>query len=132
MKCFLMDLLAAINGLPTKVKATAGYLQPKENAVLYPLPGGQKTREDMAGNKEMTLNYEYAFRSKNPQLINDQLWAISMFLDGIEEPEDFPGKHDTYTLVSFGVTSTPTMDSTDQQGFTVGLIDFNAVIQLEA
>jgi hypothetical protein len=131
MKDFLMDLLAAINGLPTKVKATAGYLQPKENAVLYPLPGGQKTREDMAGNKEMTLNYEYVFRSKDPQKINEQLWTISMYLDELEDPADFP-TNGKYVLESFSVTNTPTIDSADEKGFVVGVIDFNAVIQLEA
>lgn len=128
MNDFIDDLLSCLNDLNQPIKTHHGYLMPGENAAIYPLPGGTKTYEDMAGNEETTLNYEYALQSKDQQAISNQLWAVAQYIDRFNNSDELPIEKPAYTLQTMKVTSTPNLSGTDEQGYTVGLIDFQAII----
>jgi hypothetical protein len=127
---FQDDLLQAINALDTTVKATNGFLLPTDqNAALTSLPGGKRSFQDMAGNKELTLNFDYLIRSNDQRLVNSELWLVSDYLGTLQEPEDFEQAHDDYGFKELTITSVPSMSDVDERGSYVGVIEFQVVVE---
>lgn len=117
----ITDKINADLSLPVRIKK--GYLDTGESLVMYPLPGGQKVREYMDGAKDVSLNYEIAMKSQNPELLGDSLWQISDFIENLNNltSEDF-------TFNSIQITNKPYITDAGEQNWLVFLLDFEAKI----
>ncbi|MGC4019209.1 MAG: minor capsid protein [Muricomes sp.] len=121
---FLKEITKKINeslSLPVRIKK--GYLDVGESLVMYPLPGGKKAKEYMDGAKDISLNYEIAMKSQDPELLGRSLWSISDFIENLDnlESEDF-------TFNSIQITNKPYITEAGEQNWLVFLLDFEAKI----
>jgi hypothetical protein len=107
--------------LPVSIKK--GYLDVGESLVMYPLPGGQKVREYMDGAKDISLNYEIAMKSQNPELLGDSLWQISDFIENLSNLES-----NDFAFNSIQITNKPYITQADEQSWLVFVLDFEAKI----
>ena len=107
--------------LPIHIKK--GYLDVGESLVMYPLPGGQKVREYMDGAKDISLNYEIAMKSQDPELLGDFLWQISDFIENLNNLES-----NDFTFNSIQITNKPYITEAGEQNWLVFLLDFEAKI----
>ena len=94
-----------------------------EGAFLYAMPGGQVISEDMAGNLDKELNYEYTIKSKSAEKANDQLWQVTNF---IEELSSLPSANNSYQFEDIKVTSQPSQSKADEQGYFYWLVSLQA------
>ena len=121
---FIETITEKINSdlvLPVSIKK--GYLDVGESLVMYPLPGGQKVREYMDGAKDISLNYEIAMKSQNPELLGDSLWQISDFIENLNNLES-----NDFTFNSIQITNKPYITQADEQSWLVFVLDFEAKI----
>ncbi|WP_333813793.1 phage tail terminator protein [Muricomes intestini] len=107
--------------LPMRIKK--GYLDVGESLVMYPLPGGQKVREYMDGAKDISLNYEIAMKSQDPELLGGSLWQISDFIENLSNLES-----DEFVFNSIQITNKPYITEAGDQNWLVFLLDFEAKI----
>lgn len=107
--------------LPMRIKK--GYLDVGESLVMYPLPGGQKVREYMDGAKDISLNYEIAMKSQDPELLGASLWQISDFIENLSNLES-----DEFVFNSIQITNKPYITEAGDQNWLVFLLDFEAKI----
>ena len=107
--------------LPMRIKK--GYLDVGESLVMCPLPGGQKVREYMDGAKDISLNYEIAMKSQDPELLGGSLWQISDFIENLSNLES-----DEFVFNSIQITNKPYITEAGDQNWLVFLLDFEAKI----
>ncbi|MFD1466474.1 minor capsid protein [Lapidilactobacillus mulanensis] len=118
-------LVAEIRKLNLPIKTRIGNVGTDESAGFYPMPGGQVITEFMDGMKEQQLNYEYVIKSKDQDKAGDQLWAVSNF---IEELDEIPSLDGSYDFEEITITSKPAQSQADEQGFFYWVVDFSAQI----
>lgn len=117
----ITDKINSDLSLPVRIKK--GYLDTGESLVMYPLPGGQKVREYMDGAKDVSLNYEIAMKSQDPELLGDSLWKISDFIENLDNLTS-----DDFTFNSIQITNKPYITEAGEQNWLVFLLDFEAKI----
>lgn len=117
----IKESINSSDGLPIKIRK--GYLSADESLVIYPLPGGQVITEFYDGIKDQQLNYEIAMKSKDGDKIEKVLWLISKYLEQLEE---LKSQNETFEFNSLTITSKPFINDTDEQGWFVFLLDFQA------
>lgn len=121
---FIEAITDKINAdLSLSVRIKKGYLDTGESLVMYPLPGGQKVREYMDGAKDVSLNYEIAMKSQNPELLGDTLWQVSDFIENLDNLTS-----DDFTFNSIQITNKPYITEAGEQNWLVFLLDFEAKI----
>ena len=121
---FIETITDKINSdLPLLVRIKKGYLDVGESLVMYPLPGGQKVREYMDGAKDISLNYEIAMKSQDPELLGNSLWQISDFIENLNNLES-----NDFTFNSIQITNKPYITQADEQNWLVFVLDFEAKI----
>lgn len=117
----LKDAINSIPNLPIKLKK--GYLSSDESLVIYPLPGGQASKEYYDGTKDELLNYELAMKSKDGIKIEQTLWLIS---DHIERIISIQSEDGSFEFNGLRVTSKPFINDADEQNWFIFLLDFQA------
>ncbi|MDG3132269.1 minor capsid protein [Streptococcus suis] len=123
---FLNQLKNHINTIPNlPVQMKIGYLDERESLVIYTLPGSSVKRSYYDGTRELTLNIEIAFKSKQGQLAEETLWKIAGLLEILE---DLPSADDSFSLEDIEVTSRPFMNEIHEQGWLVFLLNAKASI----
>lgn len=118
----LKSAIVALNlPIPTKI----GVPGTSEGAWLYPVPGGQVTREYMDGDKDEDLTYEYVIKSKNAEAASEQLGRVSEFLERLSVLDS----HDnSFIFNQIKITSKPAQSQADEQGFFYWGVDFTATL----
>ncbi|MFD1899242.1 minor capsid protein [Enterococcus termitis] len=119
---FIDQLKNKINSIPNMpIQLRKGYLTTDESLVIYPLPGGQVSREYYDGTKDELLNYELAMRSNDGNKIEQTLWLISDYIERIETIES---QDQSFEFNSLRVTSKPFINEANEQNWFIFLLDF--------
>lgn len=124
---FIERLTEKINTLELPNHLVKGYLDANESLVIYPIPGGRTIREYMNGDEDKRLNYEIAYKSKSQEKLSGTLWELQTFVDELEELES---ENDSFQFNDIAVTNTPYINSFDDQGWYVFLLDIQAEITI--
>lgn len=111
------------NDVNPPVRLIKSYLGAKESLVLYPLPGGKKVKDYMDGAKDITLNYEIAMKSKEPETLSSLLWRISDYIENLDNL-----KSEEFEFNSITITNKPYISDADESGWFVFVLDFEAKI----
>lgn len=121
---FLDCLNKKINQIPDlPLNIRKGYLSAVESLVIYPLPGGKVETEYYDGIKDELLNYEIAMKSKDGNKIEQTLWLLS---DVLEDIEELTSQNKSFEFNKLTITNRPYISETDEQGWFVFLLDFQA------
>ncbi|WP_238595717.1 minor capsid protein [Loigolactobacillus backii] len=115
----LCDKLNETPDLPTPIRL--GYMQPDDALALYPLPGSTTIDEDWSGNETRHINYELAIRTKDAELGNASMWALSNALDLLN---DLESNDNSFQFEQIQQTGLPSLSEQDDQGYTVYMLDF--------
>lgn len=119
-------LNSRINAIPDMpIRSRMGYLGADESLVLYPLPGSRVIREYMDGTTDQQLNYEIAMKSKQQTMILDVLWKVQNEMESLQELESNDG---SFEFQDITITSKPFINSNDDQGWFVFLLNLQAKI----
>lgn len=120
-----VDVLAdRINAdLTLPVKMIKSYLGASQSLVVYPLPGGQETKGYMDGSTDISLNYEIAMKSKEPDVLSNVLWQVSDYIERLTTLESTE-----FDFGNIAITSKPYITDADEQGWFVFVLDFVAKI----
>lgn len=121
-----VDQVNRIESLPLPLKK--GYLGVAESFVIYGIPGSQITEVYMDGSYEVSLNFEIAMQSQDPEKLNDTLWSIQ---SKIEQYVDVPSKTGTYNFEEIRIVNKPFINQMNEQGWFIFVLDFTAVITIE-
>jgi hypothetical protein len=119
----LADKVNEIPNLPAMCKL--GYLGTDESFALYPLPGSQVTTEYMDGTTDQQLNFEFAMKSKSQSKIHATLWLVQNQLEMLSE---LTSKDNSFEFDELVITNKPFINSADEQGWFVFLLDIQAKI----
>lgn len=97
-----------------------GYLGEKESFVIYPLPGSKDTQVYMDGTRDSDLLFEIAMKAKDGEKLEITLWQLQNQLDKLSELES---KTNSFEFGKLTISSKPYINSTDEQGWLVFLLD---------
>lgn len=90
---------------------------------MNPLPGGNVRQIYMDGVKDQTLPFSFQFKSKQPQLITNLLWQLSIYVDKLKQ---LPSQDGSYEFQSIDVANQPFMSNKDESGYYYAHLDINA------
>lgn len=128
-----MDLLNrivdSINGMANVLPSIRkGYLGAEESFVIYPIPGSRTTAEYFDGEKDVSLNYEIAMKSKDGNKITDTLWAIQTALEDLESLNSLD---QSFQFDSLQITNKPYINQIDDRGWLVFLLDISVNVSIK-
>lgn len=116
-----------INTLNLSLSCRLDYLSEKEDLVLYPLPGGKILKEYMDGKQDISLVFEVAIKTLDPQRTSSILWTINHALANFDL--ELPSKNNSYQFRGLEV-SQPFLNDRDDQGFYIYMLDVTAEIEV--
>ena len=121
---FLERLKDYINEIPDlTTKARLGYLDDKESLAIYTLPGSTTVREYYDGTEESSINLEIAMKSMDGRKAEQTMWAISQFLENLENLTSLDSSFDFDKII---VTSRPFVSGIHEQGWLVFVLNAKA------
>ena len=124
---FIDSLTERINSdLELPVRMIKSYLGTGESLVVYPLPGGKSIRKYMDRSEDISLNYEIAMKSKDPEMLGNVLWEISDYIEGIQDLNS-----DGFYFGDIAITNKPYITDADEKGWFVFVLDFEAKITID-
>lgn len=119
----LIEMVNSTGKYPLPLKK--GYLSEKESFVIYPLPGSKDTQVYMDGTKDSDLLFELAMKSKDGEQLERTLWMIQNQLDNLNEMKS---KTNSFEFDKLTINSKPYINSADEQGWLVFLLDITISI----
>lgn len=117
----LNDSVNEINNLP--LRCSIGYLGSKDSLVLYPTAGGRVVNEFYDEVKDQELNYEFAVKSQDQEVLNKTLWLIQSHLENLKGLSSNDGSFDFEQII---ITNKPYLNSEDDQGWFIYQLNITA------